>query len=160
VQYAPVRQAVLPRDQWPDFAEAAIAALPPGPEYGVYAASGWCDPEGAAPTGRAKAWAIITVGDFAAAYNLQIYLGLDGPTGCGDEGAPGFLFCHEATASTPQVHASINGPGPLVFATYADGTTISFRAYGQVVPGTPTAGAEQLADVAADPGLYATIPGH
>jgi RNA polymerase sigma factor (sigma-70 family) len=158
VQYPPASPGViLPRDQWPDFAEAAIAALPPGPEYGVYAASGWCDPDG--PTSRAapNAWAIITVGDFEGQYNLQIYLGLGAPSGCGAELPSAFLFCREATANTPQVYAA--GNAPMVSATYADGTTIVFRPYGQTIPGTPMADVEQLADVAADPGLYMTIPG-
>jgi hypothetical protein len=148
--------AEVPRDQWPDFVTAAVAALPARSDYSMQSGYAWCDlsPELGLPE-TANGWkissAIVNLGRNREHGLVVIDISVrvpHQPTSCAEVSPPeALLFC---TPGTPLTYA-YGQPESVVTAVYGGGIEIRMTVDGDALM------VEQVAAAAADPGLYATI---
>jgi hypothetical protein len=142
---------------WPDFVRAAVAALPPRPDYVMQSGYAWCIPQGE----NANAYAVVNLGRNRDQGNLALYFYIkatDVPADCAQAAvhAQPLLFCDALTTERPMVLGFGDAKQVTVGAAYADGKAIVIEAHAG--PDGMAISADQLREVVQDPALHAVIP--
>jgi hypothetical protein len=160
----PLVKEVAP-EEWPDFVQVTVAALPSRSDYVMQSGYSWC----AYQDGGADAYAVVNLGHKRehGHVTVNMYIRPEGtPVDCAGvdrlassplHGSYNVLFCNEKTAATRLVYGLQLPSSVIVGSVYADGKTVVMES--NVDGQRPLAiSADQLRQAVLETQLHDVIP--